>query len=148
MTIDQLTTIDKALLEEAFTRKNEERYPEALHMLLNLEVKYPDIAVLSGTIASCYYLMTRYRKAEMYFRKTTVLNPASELASRGLFHSLWQQARFTKALEEMDRYLSANNPVRTCYRITLEELSVMQYLSSRQTAILSKYVTKYVHTQG
>lgn len=142
--MSQFTKTDEAILDKGFVFKNEEKYTEVLEIFLSLKPKYSDSAVLNGTIASCYFGLEQYTKAELYFKKTTVLNSKSEVASRGLFHSLWSQGKFKKALEELDRFLSENDPAETSYKITIEKLYInKENEPDYSLKIIHKYHNKY-----
>ncbi len=118
--MNQFSEEAESTLNKAFALLNANRHKEALEIFLSLESHYANSSVLNGMIATCYYLSADYKNSEVYFRKTTLLNPKSELASRGLFHSLWSQGKFRKATDEMKRFLSSYEPVG--YKILIEEL--------------------------
>ncbi len=120
MTKNLFTKEEESILDEGFRLKNLENYAEALNIFSSLESKHPNSSILNGIIASCYFFLEDYKGAEIYFKKTVALNEKSELASIGLFHSLRDQEKFKKALTEMTRFLSENEPIN--YKITIEEL--------------------------
>ena len=49
--------------------------------------------------------MESFGEASKLFGHIVRLKPDTELASRGLFHSLWKLGRHNEALEEMKRFL-------------------------------------------
>ena len=99
--------------------------------------------MLNGLIATAYYFAKEYAISAAYYKKTTGLNPRSELASLGLFHSLWELKNYRRAYQEMERFLSSNEANN--YKVTLKEL--YEQLSKRtphyQKLIIEAYDRKY-----
>ena len=75
---------------------------------------------MNGLIASSYYQLKDFSLSQKYFKKTTKLNPKSELASLGLFHSLMELGKTTAALKELHYYILHNTPKP--YKLTISEL--------------------------
>jgi hypothetical protein len=137
---------DEVLIEEAILLNNKELYKEALVILLSIEAKYKKSSVINGLIASAFYAIKEYGISTDYFKKTTKLKPSSELASLGLFHSLWELKEYKRAYKEMDRFLFSN--VANNYKVTLKEL--YEQLSDQtplyQKNIIETYYNKYFHS--
>jgi hypothetical protein len=68
-----------------------------------------------------------------------MLNPYSELASLGLFHSLEKIGELKKAFLEMERFLAINQP--KLYTTTLLEMkeNIEYYTESYQRLIIEKH---------
>lgn len=93
------------LLQEAIDLKNQEDYQGAVRALSAIVGEYPKCAPAHGLMGSIYLLkLNKPRKAVDCFEKTIQLSPKSEMASLGLFHSLWKLDRQIEALEEMKRF--------------------------------------------
>jgi Tfp pilus assembly protein PilF len=71
-------------------------------------------------IAAIQYEMDDLEGATENFRRATQLSPKSELASRGLFHSLYGLGKFSEAFDEVARYRSLKRSSE--YELTLDEL--------------------------
>ena len=82
------------------------KYEEAIINAENLANNYPEIASVFGLLASLYFELDRYEEAALAYQKATELSPKSEMASLGLFHSLWQLERNDDAFEEMKRFMA------------------------------------------
>lgn len=92
--------------EIAWGLRNSGNDEKAIMKLLSLAEKYPNNPAFYGIIADIYWDMKDVKKAIEYFRKAVCVKPDSELASLGLFHTLWEKGEKEEALEEMKRYLS------------------------------------------
>jgi len=68
-------------------------------------------------------------KAEDAFRRAVELNPKSELASLGLFHSLWEQQAASEAFAEMRRFLAVADSSE--YKTLLRDMAVEGHLAPR-----------------
>jgi predicted Zn-dependent protease len=125
----------ESLINEAFDLRQYKKYEEALNILMPLQKKYKSDSRITGTIATFFYELNDYKSSLKYFKKTTILNPASELASLGLFHSLIEMNNFDKAIDELKRY-SNNNKIKL-YKITIKELknNLSDYNSKQQTIL-------------
>jgi tetratricopeptide (TPR) repeat protein len=130
---------DKEIVEKAIGLQAAGRHKDALEILHELENKYSDLSSLYGLIASSYYQLCDYKSSTVYFHKTLTLNPNSELASLGLFHSLDKIGELKKAFLEMERFLAINKP--KLYTTTLLEMkeNIDYYTKSYQRTIIEKH---------
>jgi tetratricopeptide (TPR) repeat protein len=144
ITVMEIEKSDENLIEEAIFLNNKKLYQDALVILLGLEEKYQESSTISGLIATAYFLSKEFEISAGYYKRTTALNPKSELASLGLFHSLWELKDYKGAYKEMDRFLSENEPVN--YKVTLKELhgKLRKKTPLYQTNIIETYYKKYV----
>lgn len=110
---------DEISIERAMSLRNEDKRKEALEILIPLAQKYKNSSVLNGLIGMNYSELENHELSAFYFKKTTRLNPNSELASLGLFHSLWDLSKYKDAFKEMDNFLSKNKA--KLYKVTLKE---------------------------
>ena len=97
--------LDKKI-EKVLELKKQDKYKDALCEAENLTEKYPEIGSVYGLAASIYFELDRFEEAAQKYRKATEISPKSEMASLGLFHSLWQIGSNDAAFEEMKRYMS------------------------------------------
>lgn len=111
---------DDHLINDALSLKSQGQYSKGLKIMKQIEKQYPNNSVVHGIIASLYYEKNDFEKSEKYFRKTVELNPNSELASLGLFHSLIFLNKVNEALYELRNFVK-NHPVKL-YKITIDEL--------------------------
>jgi predicted Zn-dependent protease len=95
---------------------------EAQRGLVLLAGQYPNSAPVIGYLAGVYYRFRQLKRASELFRRTTELSPKSELASVGLFHSLWGQGFKQQAFDEMRRFLSLHHS--TEYAQLLHDMAV------------------------
>ena len=120
-----MTTEDeRKLIEPEFNRALElrENNPqEAIRILTELDRRFPDRSVIVGTLGSIYFSLKDWANALPVYEKAVLLSPKSELASLGLFHSLWHHERFEDALEESKRFIRING-LTSEYSILLDEL--------------------------
>ncbi len=133
---------DEEILEKAIKLQNANRHKNALKILHTLESKYSKYSPLNGLIASSYYQTNDFEKSSKYFKKTLKLNPNSELASLGLFHSLLEIGKHKIAFTEMDRFLSANIPKPNLYKVTISEMhkNLERYPKSFQNIITKHFL--------
>ena len=82
----------------------------------------PDATSIAGFLAGIYFELNDLKNASEYFRRTTELSPKSELASVGLFHSLWGQGFKQEAVDEMRRFLALADSAE--YSQLLHDLAV------------------------
>jgi tetratricopeptide (TPR) repeat protein len=94
----------------------------AIAMLEELSHKHPDAAAPPGYLAKIYFNLDDWPNAEKWFRQATQRNPKSELASVGLFHSLWNQGKGIPATQEMQRFLKVADSAE--YATLLHDLAV------------------------
>jgi tetratricopeptide (TPR) repeat protein len=74
-----------------------------------LDKENPNQSVILGMWASIYFHLEDWKKALPLYQRTTQLKPKSELASFGLFHSLWNLGKQDEAFSEMRRFLSISD---------------------------------------
>lgn len=115
---------EKKLIDYAIKLKNMERYGEAMSILKELEPQHINSGILMGLIGTIHFLSEDFSKSQLYFQKTAKINPKSETASLGLFHSLWNLGFWKAALEEAFRYLSQEEISLFDYKVLLQELYV------------------------
>jgi predicted Zn-dependent protease len=108
------------LINDALSLKEKGKYSEGLKILKPLERKFPENSVIAGIIASIFYESKDFLNSEKYFRKTITLNPNSELASLGLFHSLLFLNKVNEALYELKKFINDHQP--KLYKVTIKEL--------------------------
>lgn len=100
--------INEKLFDQAINYRDNGEYQKAINMLLKIFKEYPDDPKIHGVfvvLGGIYFDMEQYNKSLKYFKKATNLRPKYELASLGLFHSLWDLGKKKQALAEMDRIL-------------------------------------------
>jgi predicted Zn-dependent protease len=114
---------EKAKIEPEFNRALEAWHDGdgdmAVQILKRLASKYPNRAFILGMLGAIYQSLDDNERAAGYFQQTASLSPKSELASLGLFHSLWQVGRRDEAMDEMTRFLSAASSEE--YDLLIEE---------------------------
>ena len=139
----EINKTDELLIEEAIALNNNKLYKEALVILHGIEPKYKESSMISGLIATAYYFAKEYKISTAYYKITTELNPRSELASLGLFHSLWELKNYRRAYKEMERFLTSNEANN--YKVTIEELyeQLSKRTPSYQKLIIETYYRKY-----
>jgi tetratricopeptide (TPR) repeat protein len=79
---------------------------EAIEILLKIHLSHAPLSTVTGALGAIYREKGDLENAAKYFKITTVLSPLSELASRGLFLSLFRAGRKDEALSEARRFLS------------------------------------------
>ncbi len=94
---------------------------QAKRGLVALARQHPRSAPVLGYLAGVYFQTDDLENAAEYFRRTTELSPTSELASVGLFHSLWGLGMKQVALDEMRRFLSISESSE--YDLLLHDLA-------------------------
>jgi predicted Zn-dependent protease len=107
----------------------------AIGMLKTLAAEYPKSAAVIGYLGGVYFEQERFADAEKAFRKTVALSPKSELASLGLFHSLWSLGRRHESFAEMRRLLT--NVDSEEYKTLLRDLAVAGELERELDAVAS-----------
>ncbi len=63
-------------------------------------------AAILGTLAHIHFTMKKFNEALGFYKEAVELSPKSELASLGLFHTLWNLNRVWDAYGEAKRFLS------------------------------------------
>jgi predicted Zn-dependent protease len=103
---------DRAKFESEFNRALDIWHDgdgrSAAEILTRLLSSHPRHPAILGMLGAIYHRMENYERAAVYFRQTVSLSPNSELASLGLFNSLWQVNRHDEAVAEMERFLSVS----------------------------------------
>src|SRR5262249_34429842 len=98
------------LLEEAIGCKKRRDFGGALRALSAAVEKFPESATAWGLLGGGYlYETAEPKKAIPCFERATRLSPRSETASLGLFHSLWEAGRRTRAIAEMNRFQTVSH---------------------------------------
>jgi tetratricopeptide (TPR) repeat protein len=95
----------RSLLDQAIRLRRAGRIEQAIVLLERLGREYPKSAAVAGYLGGAYFDLDQPTKAAKYFRRATKLSPRSELASLGLFHSLWSVDAIDAAFAEMRRFL-------------------------------------------
>ncbi len=111
--ICQLNLEDRKKLEvpfnEALKLRREGRFSEAIQILSGLAKEYPKLPAIFGMLGSIYKETGDLENSIKCFKITVDLSPKSELASLGLFHSLFKADRKDEALAEMRRFLRVSS---------------------------------------
>jgi len=63
-------------------------------------------AAVLGYLGNIYWDLGDLESARKCYKRSTQLNPGSELASLGYFHTLWDMGKFRRAVAEARRFLS------------------------------------------
>jgi predicted Zn-dependent protease len=92
--------------DEAVRLRDEGCLGQAEKSLSELGEDYSGDPTINLVRAGILFSMDKFPEALRLFDTITKLQPRSELASRGLFHSLWKLGRHDEAFEEMKRFLS------------------------------------------
>jgi len=66
----------------------------------------PDSASVHAILGEIFWEQHNLDEAIASFSKAVELSPKSELASLGLFHTLWESGQRQRATEEMNRFLA------------------------------------------
>lgn len=121
------STNDRVILNRAIGLSRQGKNREAVRLLQPLARQHPRSAVIFGCLGGAHFELGEMDKAAEAFGRATRLNPKSELASLGLFHSLWGQGAATAAFAEMRRFLSTSDSVE--YTTLLRDLAVGGHLA-------------------
>ena len=119
-----MTPDERAEIEPEFNRALEMRETnvrESIRILQTLNRRYPDHAPIVGVLGGIYHDTKDWVRALYWYEKAVKLSPKSQLASIGLFHSLWRNGRFSDALDEAKRFI-ASNGITNDYRALMSEL--------------------------
>ena len=111
---------DKIQFEKVFGYKNSRHFSQGLKILKLLENRLKDDKIIIGLMATLYFEKKKYVYSAKYFRKSTILNPNSEVSSLGLFHSLIHLGKFSLAIKELKRFTTLNK--YKLYKTTIKEL--------------------------
>jgi predicted Zn-dependent protease len=90
-------------LARATDLANRNEFSAALGLVEPLAASEPNNPRVLGVFAGLYFRQGKLEEASRYFRRATELSPKSELASLGLFHSLWGTGEHTSAEREIAR---------------------------------------------
>jgi Tfp pilus assembly protein PilF len=89
---------------EATRMRDQGAFPEAIEILTKL-AREPDApAGVFGMLGHIQQQAGRLEDATVSFRRATQLAPRTELASLGLFHTLWERGLTDEAFEEIKRF--------------------------------------------
>jgi predicted Zn-dependent protease len=119
----------KTTLDRSIKLIGRGKHREALRILNPLSRQHMRSAAVFGTLGRAFFEIGDMEKAGNAFRRAVDLNPKSELASLGLFHSLWGQEAASEAFAEMRRFLSMTDS--TEYKTLLRDLAVEGHLAPR-----------------
>jgi predicted Zn-dependent protease len=114
-------------LNRAIALSGQGKNREAVKLLQPLARQHPRSAAIFGCLGGTYFELGEMDKAAKEFRRATQLNPKSELASLGLFHSLWGQGAAAEAFAEMRRFLSISDSAE--YTTLLRDLAMEGHLA-------------------
>ena len=119
----------KTSLDRCIKLIGQGKHREAIRILHPLTGRHPRSAAVFGTLGRAFFEIGDMEKAREAFQSAVDLNPKSELASLGLFHSLWGQQAASKAFAEMRRFLSITDSSE--YKTLLRDLAVEGHLAPR-----------------
>src|SRR5437899_1823269 len=97
------------LLGRAIRHRDKSEYDDAIRILRALAKVKPESASVQGLLGDVYWRLGRLKQAVQSFKRATELSPKSELASLGLFHTLWESGKTESAKAEMKRYIAVDN---------------------------------------
>lgn len=133
-------TTDPALrdcLNRAIELGRQGKHRAAVKVLIPMLESHPRSAAVYGYLGGSYFELGEYDQSTECFRKATRISPKSELASLGLFHSLWSQGSLPEAFEEMKRFLSSADSKE--YETLLRDMAVEGRLAPKaRAAVLAK----------
>lgn len=104
------TRIRKApqtLLDPALHLRQMEDMEGAERALSALIADYPEDLDLRVIYAGVLFNLQRFTEAALHFERILTARPTSEVASKGLFHSLWSTERKQEAVNEVKRFYAA-----------------------------------------
>jgi predicted Zn-dependent protease len=99
------------LFKRALERRNGGHESEAVQILRQLRDIRPDSASVHAILGEILWGQRKLDEAITAFGRAVELSPMSELASLGLFHTLWESGQRQSAMKEMDRFLSLSKSV-------------------------------------
>jgi len=97
---------DEAVFQKIVMLRDDGLLHDAMEVLQPLIMKYPAHAGLWLFSGHLHKEAKEYSYAIQCFAKATTLRPDHELASLGLFHSLWKNGLQVEALQEAERFLA------------------------------------------
>jgi predicted Zn-dependent protease len=96
----------KGRMNRALKLVSAKKYQKAKELLLALAEQNGESASVFGILGDVNWHLGALDEAIQSFAKACALSPKSELASLGLFHTLWESGQTGPALKEMERFLS------------------------------------------
>jgi tetratricopeptide (TPR) repeat protein len=112
------------LFQQAIDAKQAGKFKRSVRIMEQVVAEYPQYGVLWWYLGGGYlHDLKMPRKAIPAFRKAVQLNPKSERASLGLFHSLWNADRVGEALAEIKRFQTLSNWTCKEYLEIVDELA-------------------------
>jgi tetratricopeptide (TPR) repeat protein len=117
-----MKTIEK-MFDSAIELREKGELRDAVEILIKIVDNFSNDSRISGVygvLGGVYSDLNEHEKAFENFKKATILNPKSELASLGLYISYVELGKDEEAIGELIRYLNSN-PAKL-YKDTLEEL--------------------------
>jgi tetratricopeptide (TPR) repeat protein len=108
------------LLNAALRKKARKDYRSARDILTKAVERFPSSAAACGVMGEICWRIGDLPKAIRYFEHAVRLSPKAELASLGLFHSMWESRNERMALYEMERYLKESESKE--YKLIKEEI--------------------------
>lgn len=121
--------------DRAIRLNKEGRASESISLLESLRKQFPESASVAGYLGGIYFEQAQYTRSIACFKKAVQFSPVSELASVGLFHSLWAAGKTDDALDEMGRFLSLAESKE--YRTLIHELHLKPVIRIQQMALAS-----------
>lgn len=106
---------------EALRLRDEAKFAESEDILSELSSEYPQTAAVWLMLGHVRWKREDLSAATESFRRASILAPKMELASLGLFHTLWELGRRDEAFEEARRYITLAGPSKE-YGMLLREL--------------------------
>ncbi len=110
----------ETVLQAAIDDYHAGRLAQAIHGLAEQANAFPRAPRLWGYLGFLHGENGDPKNAARAYRRTTELSPRSELASVGLFHSLWRSSKADAAFDEMRRFIQRNDAPR--YRELLRDM--------------------------
>lgn len=92
--------------QQAIKLRGKGRLEEAIELLVPWSERYPWIPGLVGFLGGLRYELDQYPEAAECFQQVLEHKPTSELATRGLFHALWDHGKKREAIEVIRRFRS------------------------------------------
>ena len=117
---NEFSKSDEIIFQKIFLLKEKSEFKKALKLLDTLEFKYKNNKVIHGLYALIFYEAKDFYNSSIHYSKVISIKPNSELASMGLYVSLIELGKHTKALKELFRYTEICEP--KLYLVTIKEL--------------------------
>lgn len=119
-----MTSLDQSQFEDALQLRDKGERADARQALERLLTERPNSAALLAVLGDVCWDLGDLPNAVIHFRKATTLSPASETASLGLFHTLWEAGQRHEALAEARRFLQLTDSEE--YRDLLAEVEPVE----------------------